>query len=31
VLICCAGLLLSRYDRFRIDVLWGRPATRRQG
>lgn len=23
VLICCAGLLLSRYDRFRVDALWG--------
>lgn len=22
VLICCAGLLLSRYDRFRVDTLW---------
>jgi uncharacterized membrane protein YphA (DoxX/SURF4 family) len=26
VLICCAGLLLSRYDRFRWDSLWSRPA-----
>lgn len=25
VLICCAGLLLSRYDRFRVDTLWKRP------
>ena len=24
VLICCAGLLLSRYDRFRVDMLRGR-------
>jgi len=24
VLICCAGLLLSRYDRFRVDTLWTR-------
>jgi uncharacterized membrane protein YphA (DoxX/SURF4 family) len=29
VLICCAGLLLSRYDRVRIDVLWGRTPTPR--
>ena len=25
VLICCAGLLLSRYDRFRVDTLWNSP------
>jgi len=25
VLICCAGLLLSRYDRFRVDSLWNCP------
>ena len=24
VLICCAGLLLSRYDRLRVDALWNR-------
>jgi uncharacterized membrane protein YphA (DoxX/SURF4 family) len=24
VLICCAGLILSRYDRLRIDALWRR-------
>ncbi len=24
VLICCAGLLLSRYDRLRVDALWSR-------
>lgn len=28
VLIGCAGLLLSRYDRVRIDALWRCPATR---
>lgn len=27
VLICCAGLLLSRYDRFRADALWTRLPT----
>ena len=25
VLICCAGLLLSRYDQFRVVALWNRP------
>ncbi len=30
VLICCAGLLLSRHDRLRIDARWGRLATRGQ-
>jgi hypothetical protein len=29
VLICCAGLLLSRYDRLRIDALWGRSSASR--
>ncbi len=24
VLICCAGLLVSRYDRWRLDALWSR-------
>lgn len=28
VLICCAGLLLSCYDRFRIDTIWGRTTAR---
>lgn len=27
VMICCAGLLLSRYDRFRVDALWNRQPT----
>ncbi len=26
VLICCAGLLLSRHDRLRIDAVGGRPS-----
>lgn len=29
VLICCAGLLLSRYDRVQIDALWNRSPTQR--
>jgi len=29
VLICCAGLLMSRYDRVRIDGLWDRSPTQR--
>ncbi len=27
VLICCAGLWLSRYDQYRVDTLWRRPCT----
>ena len=29
VLICCAGLLLSRYDRVKIDALWDHSPTLR--
>jgi hypothetical protein len=31
VLICCAGLVLSRYDRVRVDALQRRPPAADRG